>query len=185
VVDTGAGRAHNTPLSIGIKEGCVRRSILVCIVIAIGTAAAAVSAEAREQALGLRGFGPRVGVSLDPNQIVLGGHGDFGDLFPQTTWLLPVLEVGLGDNVTVVSLGTDLLIRGRDRTEAWNPYGGGELALLFTSTDGGRDNSDLGLSGVLGLEKGISRSHRFATEIKFSVIDAPNVKLTAIWTFAN
>ena len=163
----------------------MRRSVVMGVVAAVLTAVGAGAVEAREQALGLRGFGPRIGVSLDPNQIVIGGHGDFGDLFPQTTWLLPVLEVGLGDNVTIVSLGTDLLIRSRDRTGDWNPYGGGELALLFTSTDGGADCSDLGLSGVVGLEKEISGSHRFATELKFSVIDAPSVKLTAIWTFAN
>ncbi|NNF07649.1 MAG: hypothetical protein HKN21_12880, partial [Candidatus Eisenbacteria bacterium] len=122
---------------------------------------------------------------IDPNQVVFGGHGDFGDLAPNTTWLLPVLEVGVGDNVTIVSLGTDLLIRAYDHSDRWNPYAGGELALIFFSKDDVSDDTDLGLSGILGIERQISGTHRFALEAKFEILDAPNVKFAAIWTFTN
>jgi hypothetical protein len=135
--------------------------------------------------LGFRGFGPRIGVSIDPNQIVVGGHGDFGDLFPQTAWLFPVVEIGLGDNVTVVSLGTDLLIRARETFGVWNPYAGGELAFVLTTAGGADAVTDLGLSGVVGVAKLVNESGRFAGEVKFGIIDSPTVKFLVRWTFVN
>lgn len=144
---------------------------------------AASPAHAEDRDMGLKGVGPRVGVSFDPNQFVFGGHADLGDVFPQTALLFPVVEVGLGDNVTLVSLGTDLLFRFREQFGPWNPYAGGELAMIFADAEGGGDDTELGLSGVVGVEKGIGNSNRFAAELKFEVIDSPSVKITVGWTF--
>lgn len=132
---------------------------------------------------GLRGIGPRVGVSLEPNQFVFGAHADLGDPLEQTSLFFPVVEIGLGDDLTVVSVGTDVLYRFRERFGVWNPYAGGELAFVFLDADKGSNDTELGLSGVLGVEKGIGDSNRFATELKFEIIDAPNVKLQVMWTF--
>jgi hypothetical protein len=144
-----------------------------------------------EEARGMRvyGIGPRLGLSVNPDQFVFGGQVDFGDPFPQTNVLLPVVEIGLGDDQSVVSLGGDVLFRFRDRWGEWNPYLGGELGLLFTSVDlpGGDEESEtnLGLSGVFGLEKGMGESGRFAFDLKFKIVDAPDVKFITSWTFGH
>jgi len=169
------------------RRSHVRAALLLAA--ALGLLAASARADdpdiAAERSLGFQGYGPRIGVSIDPNQIVLGGHGDFGDLFPRTAWLFPVIEVGLGDNVTVVSVGTDLLFRARETFGVWNPYGGGEIAFLLTTASGTDALTDLGLSAVAGVAKNLAGSGRFAGEVKFGIIDAPTVKFLVRWTFGN
>ena len=49
--------------------------------------------------IGYRGFGPRVGVSSDPDQVVGGIHFDFGE-FAKNVRLQPSVEVGFGDDTT-------------------------------------------------------------------------------------
>lgn len=131
---------------------------------------------------GLHGIGPRVGVSFGPNQFVFGGHGDFGDLFPQTRWVLPVVEVGLGDGETWVTVGTDLLFHPDTEYGGWTPYVGGELAFQFASA-GGEDLTELGLLGVVGASRPVAETNRFGLELKFGIIDSPNARLLAVWTF--
>jgi len=150
-----------------------------------GSARADEAAVVADRSLGFQGYGPRIGVSIDPNQLVVGGHGDFGDLFPRTAWLFPVIEVGLGDNVTVVSVGTDLLFRARETFGVWNPYAGGEIAFLLTTASGADAATDLALSGVAGVAKELAGSGRFAGEVNFGIIDAPTVKFLVRWTFGS
>ena len=134
------------------------------------------------------GLGPRVGVSINPHQVVVGGHVDWGDPFPHTTLLLPVLEAGIGDGRFVGSAGADLTFRFLNRWEGWTPFAGGEIALVFGTQDapGGGDEgfSDLGLIGIVGLQRELRGGNRFATEIKFGIVDAPDVKFLASWTLS-
>jgi len=163
----------------------VRRITWLLVLILIGLGAGATSSEATNRGLRFSSIGPRVGVSFDPDQFVIGGQADFGDLFPSTTFLLPVVEIGLGDSRTTTSIGTDLLFRLRDRWGQWTPYLGGELAFLITNYDGqGNDTAtDLGLSGVVGVQKAFSKANTLAFECKFQIIDAPQIKLTAVLGF--
>jgi hypothetical protein len=162
---------------------------IVLTILLIGAFAAAPAASAQDRDVRFHGLGPRVGLSITPNQFVFGGHADFGDPLPHTNLLLPVVEIGVGDNVTTTSLGSDLLFRFSDRWGVWTPYLGGEGALIITSeaNSNGNDNSEarLGLSGIFGVEKVIGESNRFAAELKFEIVNAPNVKLMAIWAFGH
>jgi hypothetical protein len=155
----------------------------------------AVSAHAEEQSTGpdrgvrFHGLGPRIGVSIDPDQFVFGGHADFGDPLPHLTFLFPVVEIGVGSDATVTSIGTDLIFKFANRWGAWNPYLGGELAFIIASEDvpggGDKTNTDLGLMGIFGVEKGIGPDNRFAIEMKFELADAPDFKFAALWTFGH
>jgi len=156
--------------------------LLTLLAVPAGAAEVAVT---QDRSLGIQGYGPRIGVSIDPNQLVLGGHVDMGDPFPQTAWLFPVLELGLGDNTTVLSLGSDLLFRVRETFGVWNPYGGAEIAFLLTDPSGGDVATDIGLSLVGGVAKELAPSGRFAGEVKFGIIDSPTVKFLVRWTFGN
>jgi hypothetical protein len=164
----------------------MRRVIaLTCIGLAAGTLAA----EAQDRTVGFHGLGPRVGFSIDPDQFVFGGHADFGDPFPSITWLLPVVEIGVGDDATVTTIGTDMFYKFSDRWGAWTPYAGAEVAFLIASVElpGGDDDTDtdLGLMGLFGVEKGIGEENRFSMEVKFELVDAPDVKFLVSWTFGH
>ena len=134
------------------------------------------------------GLGPRAGASINPDQFVFGGHADFGDPFPHITWLIPVVEIGIGDDQTLTSVGTDLLYRLYDRWGAWTPYLGGELAFLVDNVDlpnGTNDTStDIGFEGIFGVQKGLG-DNLFALEMKFQIVDSPDFKVAAIWTFGH
>ena len=159
---------------------------LTLFLILAGLVAAVAPSEGGSRDLRFYGLGPRVGVSFDPGQFVMGGHADWGDLFPNTSWLFPVIEVGLGSSRTTTSIGTDVLFRFRDRWGQWTPYLGGELDLIITNFDrsqGGDTETDLGLMGVLGIQKAFSRVNTLGFEAKIKIVDAPLVKIMATLTF--
>ena len=164
------------------------RSVLVLttFMVVLGLAG---GAQAQDRDVQFYGLGPRIGFSLEPDQFVFGGHADFGDPFPHTTLLLPVIEIGVGNDATVTSIGSDLLFKFTNRWGAWNPYVGGELAFIITNVNlpgGGDDtNTDIGLSGIFGVEKGIGSVNRFGAEVKIGIVDTPDVKLIAHWTFGH
>lgn len=165
----------------------MRRMVMLFVV--LGMTTVTLTAEAEQRPLRFYGIGPRVGLSIDPDQFVFGGHADFGDLFPQTNLLFPVVEVGIGNDVTLASVGGDLLFRFIDNWGEWTPYAGGELALIFVSVDtpAGSNidgtNTELGVSGIFGVEKGIKDNNKFALELKIGFVDTPDIKFTALWTF--
>jgi hypothetical protein len=39
--------------------------------------------------------------------------------------------------------------------------------------------------GVFGVEKGIGADNRFGVELKFQIVDSPDLKLVAHWTFGH
>ena len=49
------------------------------------------------------GIGPRLGMTINPDQFHFGGHIDFGDL-AENLMMLPNLEIGVGDNLTTSPL---------------------------------------------------------------------------------
>ncbi len=156
--------------------------MLVLFVAGIG------SAHAQEERTGFKGWGPRVGVTLDPDQIHIGAHADFGN-FAQHLRLQPNFELGFGDDLTVGALNFEVNYRFREQWDVWTPYAGGGLGLIFISydTDGLGDGSDteLGASVLGGIEKGLSGGNRFFLEAKLGLADAPDFKITAGWTFGH
>ena len=167
----------------------MRRFVVMGAIIAIATLSRSAGAQdSPDRGVKFYGLGPRVGFSVNPDQFTFGGHADFGDPFPHFTWLIPVVEIGIGDEQTVTSIGTDLLYRLYDRWGAWTPYLGAEIDFLIISVDepgGTNDTStDIGLMGQFGVEKGLG-DNRFALEMKFQLVDAPDLKVAAIWTFGH
>jgi hypothetical protein len=164
----------------------MRRIVVLAAVAAVLAGAGNAAAQQAQEDRGVRlyGLGPRIGLSINPDQFVFGGHLDFGDPIPHFTWLIPVVEIGVGDDRTVTSIGSDLYYRFYDRWGAWTPYVGGELALLINSVDNGDDDTQLGFMGLLGVEKGIG-DNRFALEVKIKLVDTPDFKFMGTWTFGH
>lgn len=136
---------------------------------------------------GLAGWGPRLGVTSDPDQIHMGLHIDVSNLASHVRFQ-PNIEVGFGDDMVLVSLNGDLAYRFRARWDAWGPYLGGGLAFQFWDDDRGRDrfgdsDTEVGLNLLGGIERDLSRRNRFFVELKLGLLDTPDFKATVGWIF--
>jgi len=150
------------------------------------------AARASAQDPGYKGWGPRVGITLDPDQIHLGAHVDFGH-FAEHVRFQPSIEAGFGDDVILGAFQFDAVYRFRTAWEAWSPYLGGGPVLAIVDFDHddvhgrGLDDdhteTEAGLNIVGGIERGLSGGDRFFLEARIGLIDAPDLKFTAGWTF--
>jgi hypothetical protein len=140
---------------------------------------------ASNRGAGYRGFGPRVGLTINPDQVHVGAQIDFGDL-AGNLMMLPNLEVGFGDNLTTIAPSFELDYRFRSDWGAWTPYlGGGMGPVFYSAKHGGGSSSKLGIYLQFGIGKGSSGSEsgHFFLEGKLGLADAPDGKVTVGWTF--
>ena len=134
-----------------------------------------------------QGWGPRAGLTVNPDQFHFGAHADLGSIGNHVR-LQPSLELGLGEEMTLVSLNGDLAYRFASRWDVWTPYLGGGASVFFAGEDNGlMDGADtgVGLAVLGGIERGMSSGSRFFVEGKVGFVDAPDFKVTAGWTFAH
>jgi len=137
--------------------------------------------------VGFRGWGPRIGLTANPDQFHFGAHLDFGN-FARHVRFQPNIEVGVGDDLTLVTVNAEAAYRFRQTWDVWSPYLGGGLGINFASAGdhglGDHTNSDLGVSALGGIEKILASGDRFFTEVKMGLVDeSPDFKLTFGWTF--
>lgn len=153
---------------------------------AISLAAAPLTARAQDQ-IGYRGWGPRLGAAFGPDQVEFGAHLDFGH-FADHIRLQPNLEVGVGDDLTIVSFNGDLAYRFHSKWGTWSPYVGGGLNINVVNRDRPRwldddTDTDLGVSALGGIQKTLMSGDRFFLEMKLGLVDSPDFKFLAGWTF--
>ena len=137
-----------------------------------------------QRSAGFHGWGPRAGVTINPDQFHLGAHFDLGDL-AKRLMLLPNAEVGFGDDLTVLTTMFEVDYRFYDTWGSWNPYVGGGIGPVFAWHDGG-SNTDFGLTVQAGLARQLSSQPGFMFfEIKLGLADYPDVKFTVGWNFGS
>lgn len=186
-VGTGAARRYDGPrtslppaATFCGKESEMTRTQRLAPVLAFALALAlAAPVRAERPPLGLRA-GYTSWESI--HQFHFGGHAKLGDLFPNVA-LVPGLEVGMGDDVTVVTANGDLVYRVTELSQApWGPYAGGSLSFNFIDSDAGSD-SDLGLSAVGGTTYALDNGNEVFVELRLGIMDSPGLKITAGYTF--
>jgi len=165
----------------------MRKVIFLPVVVFICLLAAG-PVQARDYVLG---WGPRVGATLDPEQIHIGVHADLGDIAERVR-LQPNVEVGFGDNKTLVAINPEVFYLFTPH-ERWTPYAGGGLGinvvhwsdkLVPTGVSGvDKTETQIGLNLLAGAETKINDSTKFFGEIKFGVGDSPDMKFTVGLTF--
>ena len=84
--------------------------------------------------VGFRGWGPRVGLSLNPDQVHFGAHLDFGN-FAQHVRFQPNVELGFGDDVKLFTINAEAAYRFSSTWDVWTPYLGGGLGANIKSFD--------------------------------------------------
>jgi len=134
-----------------------------------------------------QGWGPRVGATVNPDQFHFGAHADFGGMASHLRFE-PSLEMGVGDNMTVLALNGDVAYRFASRWDTWTPFLGAGGSVFFVGDDNGlMDGTDTnaGISALGGIEKGLSSGSRFFLEGKVGFADAPDFQVNAGWTFGH
>ena len=121
-------------------------------------------------------FGPRVGVSVDPDQFVFGGHYETKHLVEHITFR-PNIEIGVGNDLTVTCFNFELAYH-FEASKSWNVYAGAGPALVLVNQDHHNDSGG-GFNFLVGIE---SHEGLFG-EIKAGAIDSPNFKVTIGYAF--
>lgn len=118
-------------------------------------------------------IGLRAGLTSGPDQFHIGAHTDLGHVFPPLR-LVPNVEIGFGDNLTMIAFNGDLIY---DFPQT--PFGvGGELGLNYLDVDGFGSNTELGLSALGNYRLGLDNGKTVLLEVKIGLLDSPDFKFT-------
>ena len=163
--DTGWGKD-------GIRAHVVRRAIrLGCCVCAIWIG---LVHEAGAQG----GPGVRAGLAIDPDQFIVGAHVETGPIVDRLRFR-PSLELGVGDNLTLIAINIEFAYWFPPPKSPWNVYVGGGPAINIFKREGHDSDLEPGLNVMLGL------AHRggLFTEFKIGALDSPSLRLLVGYTF--
>jgi hypothetical protein len=132
--------------------------------------------------IGYRGWGVRVGLSSDPDQVYGGFHWDLGE-FAHNVRFRPNLEIGFGDDVDVLMANAEVHYV-FSKVQVWKPYVGGSTGFIYANPDVGDSDTDLTLTGVGGVETKLKSATSFFIEGKVGLTDnEPDFKAGVGWTW--
>ena len=161
---------------------------IVMPVVTFLLAAATLPAAAEDH--GIRGWGPRVGLASDPDQVLLGVHLDAGRLGPRVRFQ-PDVELGVGDDVFVLAFTAPVHYRFRVQGDV-HPYAGGGVTIGFVDVDHDHDDEfdhdhdddvEAAIDITGGLEWALDGDDLFFVEFSILAGDLHDFQLVAGWTF--
>jgi hypothetical protein len=148
--------------------------------------AALLTAPAAAQDIGFNTWGLRAGAGDDPDQIVFGVQFDMGE-FIQNLRFQPNVEVGVGDDTTIVSLTAPVHYRVPLEGQL-TLYGGGGLTVGFIDVDEEEfdddEDSDFDIAPMAagGIAWPVGPSE-LSVELNLTAGDFSTVKLVVGWMF--
>ena len=118
-------------------------------------------------------YGLRAGISTSPDQLVLGGQMSIGEIAPKITFD-PNIELGFGDNVTLICFNLAMHYHFDIENSSWRPYVGGGAGINFVSVDlppGFADNSSTHVGGelIVGATVPTHSGNHFFSELKLDL----------------
>jgi hypothetical protein len=122
-------------------------------------------------------WGPRAGLSANPDQLVVGAHLQF----PVATnlYFLPNADVAFGDDVFTFSLNGDLAYRFASDASI-KPYVGGGLSYFNYDVDGGGTFDEIGVGVLVGFWFNSNAATPFFVQGKLFLDDSlPDFKVMA------
>jgi len=131
-------------------------------------------------------IGPRVGLSINPDQFVIGGQINLPLETARGLAISPNVELGVGDNVTTLQLNADLDYHFDNAGPNWNPYVGGGIGIAFfdfSNDAGGGSESELGVNLLGGLRFRQKNGSHLFTELRLGIGDIPDAKVMVGWNF--
>lgn len=134
-------------------------------------------------------YGVRGGFSSSPDQLVLGGQMSVGEVAPNLSFD-PNIEMGFGDNTTLIGFNLDMHYHFDLNNTAWRPYVGGGAGINYIQYDVppgvGGDNSVTKVAGAFIFGAGVPThsGNQFFAELKFGLgTYAPDFKMLVGWNF--
>lgn len=124
--------------------------------------------------------GARVGYTTweKLNQVHFGLQADLGELTENLSFV-PNVELGLGDQLTVLTLNGDVRWAFTELAgDPWGLFGGGSLGLIWSDWPGADANTDLGLSALGGVTRRFGNGHDGLLEVRVGLLDSPGCKVT-------
>jgi hypothetical protein len=160
------------------------RHLARAALLVIAAALASSSARAAEPATSSShaAFGPRIGISSSPDQLVVGGQLVFPDFAPQLS-AVPSVELGFLDNETTVAINGDFMYHFVVKNSQWQPYAGAGAALVVTQPENGDSSTDAGMNLIIGADVPTRTGNRFFGEFRIGVGNNSALKLIAGWNF--
>ena len=137
--------------------------------------------------LGWQGWGLRVGVTDDADQVVGGAHFNLGELMNNLRFQ-PDVQLGSGDDLTTV-YGTAPLYYRFGTSSNVTPYAGGGVALgyvdrdLPASSSGDDTDFEFGAKATGGIEWLRKGGEAFFLELSLGFGDVHDAQIVAAWTF--
>ena len=138
------------------------------------------------QELGVRSYGLRGGINLNPDQFNFGGHMDAGRLTSRIR-LQPSFELGFGNGVLLAATNFDAHYL--FTAKRFRPYAGGGLGLNFIDVESGMGSGGgLDIEPVLNLvggaewgapKAGSGAFRRYLLEARVGLGDTPELKIVA------
>lgn len=127
-------------------------------------------------------FGPRIGISTSPDQLVVGGQLVFPEFAPHVA-AMPNVELGFLDNETTIALNGDLAYHFVVKSSTWKPYAGAGIALVITQPENGDSFTDAGMNLILGTDVPTRTGNKFFGEFRIGIGDISSLKVIAGWNF--
>jgi hypothetical protein len=131
-------------------------------------------------------IGPRVGLSINPDQFVIGGQMNLPLENTHGLAISPNIELGVGDHQTTIQLNGDLDYHFANQGPTWNPYIGAGLGIAFfnfNSDVGGGSNSEIGVNLIGGIRFHQHNGSHLFTELRVGLGDIPDAKVMVGWNF--
>jgi hypothetical protein len=159
----------------------MQRTFLVLLVLLLPLSAVAQDSPRKPT---WQGWGLRIGVADDPDQVVGGVQFDLGEIVDDLV-LRPDVELGVGDDHLVLGATAPVHYRFQPDTD-FVPYAGGGLTLSVVDRDTrGNDDTDVELAVKLigGLEWPLESGRAFSVELQLVFGDPHDFEVLAGWSF--
>lgn len=126
-------------------------------------------------------FGPRFGVTIDPDQLHAGMQFHAARITPQLAFV-PGFDIGAGDDAIGISGNFDFKYVFSQGPQRWRPYLGAGPGIFFLDADGHESETDVGINFLGGMQTP-TRSGLFFAEMRLGLVSEPDVKFTFGWMF--
>ena len=134
------------------------------------------------------GWGPRVGVSFNPDQFWGGVHFNLG-YFARDLRFRPSVYAGFGDDVTLIT-GMAEVHYIFSKVQVWKPYVGGGLGITFVNADTDSkwddklSDTEIAFQAIGGVETKLHSGSIIGFEGRIGIADVdPDLMLGVTWSF--
>ena len=144
-------------------------ALVSCLVIAVASVAFAGDEPGRA-------YGIRIGLGLNPDQVVAGFQADFGKVYRNVRFV-PSIDAGLGDHLKNIGFNGDLkMFLPLPKAEAAIYVLAGPTIEIW-SPDEGEGDTEIGVYLGSGIRMGMGEKGWYNLEARFGIGDVPEIRI--------